>query len=78
MIIILDISILPTMEISYPRSGGVRSEYLLCGESDTIEITDKELYEIGRAFVFDNDSLDFAQYFKELIELKIEEKEKNG
>ena len=85
MRIILDISILPTMEISYPRSGGVRSEYLLCGESDTIEITDKELDEIsdtywGRRGTYKetSDDMEFSEYLNKLIELKIAEKEKNG
>ena len=85
MIIILDISILPTMEISYPRSGGVRSEYLLCSESDTIEITDKELDEIsdtywGRRGTYKetSDDMEFSEYLNKLIELKIAEKEKNG
>jgi hypothetical protein len=69
MRIIPDENIAPTMEISYPRTGGSRSEYWLCQESNTIEITDAEWDEIFWWYE-EHEIEPPSQYLRKLIELK--------
>ena len=90
MRIILDESKAQGMIDSHPDTPE-QEEYYEVNKIDTIEIADKELNEIGEAYnvhvdtelcAIDSLSLalsrikPFSRYFKELIELKIAEKEK--
>ena len=53
------------------------ADYLEVSECDTIEITDKELDDIWVDYEQESRGQGFSKYFKQLIELKIAEKEKN-